>query len=140
MAGFVPACLGVLTLAIMSEGRGSAGRCLLGGDMVLDKKTAISEDKLAKQLWAIGDATRLRLLRLLPDKEDCGSGNNVSALAEKLGLSQPTVSHHLRVLRQAGIITNRKMCRDVYYWIESANTEELVEELRRALSSESLAD
>lgn len=90
---------------------------------------------LAKQLWALGDATRLRLLRLLPDKGDCGSGNNVSALAEQLGLSQPTVSHHLRVLRQAGIVTNRKMCRDVYYWIDPDNTEQLVQALREALGS-----
>lgn len=98
------------------------------------KQTHIGEDVLAKQLWALGDVTRLRLLRLLPAQEQCDSGNNVSALAEKLGLSQPTVSHHLRILRQAGIVTNRKMCRDVYYWIEPGNTGELLAALEQALS------
>lgn len=62
---------------------------------------------------------RLRILRLLPPVADCERGNNVSMLAKRLGLSQPTVSHHLRVLRQAGLVSYRKMCRDVYYWIDS---------------------
>jgi len=75
---------------------------------------------LAKQLWAVGDPVRLRILRLLPQESNCEGGNNVSALAKRLGLSQPTVSHHLRILRQAGLVTYEKMCRDVYYWIEPA--------------------
>lgn len=100
------------------------------------KRPQIDEDALARQLWALGDETRLRLLRLLPAQEQCDRGNNVSALAEKLGLSQPTVSHHLRILRQAGIVTNRKMCRDVYYWIEPVNTRELIAALQQALESQ----
>jgi ArsR family transcriptional regulator len=74
--------------------------------------------ELAKQLWAVGDPVRLRILRLLPQMADCQHESNVSSLAVKLGLSQPTVSHHLRVLRQAGLVSYRKMCRDVFYWIE----------------------
>lgn len=97
---------------------------------------ALSDDSLAKQLWAIGDATRLRLLRLLPRREECEAENNVSALAEKLGLAQPTVSHHLRILRQAGIVANRKMCRDVYYWIEPEGTETLLRALESALKAD----
>ena len=74
---------------------------------------------LAKQLWAVGDPVRLRILRLLPPAADCEHGNNVSMLAQRLGLSQPTVSHHLRVLRQAGLVSYRKMCRDVFYWTDT---------------------
>lgn len=79
----------------------------------------ISDELLAKQLWALGDVVRLRLLRLLPDSCDCecSGANNVSQLAAKLGLSQPTVSHHLRVLRQMGLVQSTRMCRDVYYWL-----------------------
>ena len=51
---------------------------------------------LAKQLWAVGDPVRLRILSLLPPAADCEHGNNVSTLARRLGSSQPTVSHHLR--------------------------------------------
>src|SRR5471030_1068429 len=48
---------------------------------------------LAKQLWAVGDPVRLRILQLLPQTAECEHGNNVSTLAKRLGLSQPTVSH-----------------------------------------------
>ncbi len=75
---------------------------------------------LAKQLWAAGDPVRLRILQLLPQTPDCERGNNVSTLAKRLGLSQPTVSHHLRVLRQAGLVSYEKMCRDVFYWVDPA--------------------
>ena len=75
---------------------------------------------LAKQLWAVGDPVRLRILQLLPRTADCERGNNVSSLAKRLGLSQPTVSHHLRVLRQAGLVSYEKMCRDVFYWVDPA--------------------
>ena len=85
--------------------------------------------ELAKQLWAVGDPMRLRLLRLLPQMADCERGNNVSALAKRLGLSQPTISHHLRVLRQAGLVTYRKMCRDVYYWVDPVASKKMLEVL-----------
>jgi ArsR family transcriptional regulator len=80
--------------------------------------TINKDANLAKQLWAVGDPVRLRILRLLPQTADCVHESNVSGLAVKLGLSQPTVSHHLRVLRQAELVTYRKMCRDVFYWID----------------------
>jgi len=84
---------------------------------------------LAKQLWAAGDPVRLKILRLLPEGPACESGNNVSSLAKRMKLSQPTVSHHLRVLRQAGLVTYRKMCRDVYYWKDGAGSDAMLEQL-----------
>ena len=38
-------------------------------------------------------------------------------------MTQPTVSHHLRVLRQAGLVDNKKMCRDVFYWVDPEQAE-----------------
>ena len=73
---------------------------------------------LADQLKALGDSTRLRILELLPPVQRCEDVYNVSELAEELEIPQPTVSHHLKVLYQAGLIKNKKMCRDVYYWID----------------------
>ena len=63
-----------------------------------------SEDaeQLASALKAIADPARLRLLSLIqaqPGHEAC-----VCHLTEPLGLSQPTVSHHLKVLREAGLV------------------------------------
>jgi ArsR family transcriptional regulator len=84
-------------------------------------------------LWALGDLARLRILRHLPHSENCEHGNNVSQLAEMLGLAQPTVSHHLRVLRQAGLVSNKKMCRDVFYWVNQAEAEAVLRSMRKAL-------
>ena len=89
---------------------------------------------LARQLWALGDLARLRLLAMLPEGPDCDAGNNVGQLAEQLGVSQPTGSHHLRVLRQAGFVDYRKMCRDVYYWRNPAAVTAVLDELGEVLS------
>lgn len=95
--------------------------------------TTPEDSELAKQLWAVGDLVRLKILRLLPTTDDCEHENNVSQLAEKLGLTQPTISHHLRILRQAGLVSNRKMCRDVYYWIDREAAQTLVKALQSVL-------
>jgi len=87
-------------------------------------------EALAKQLWALGDPVRLQILRMLPHEPTCENACNVSKIAERIGLSQPTISHHLRVLRQAGIITNKKMCRDMIYWVQLEEAEALTETLR----------
>lgn len=76
----------------------------------------VPDEVFARQLWALGDVVRLRILRLLPRTPDCEHGNNVTEIAARLGISQPTASHHLRILRQAGFVEGRRMCRDVYYW------------------------
>jgi ArsR family transcriptional regulator len=85
-----------------------------------DMAQKIQQEKLASQLWAIGDPMRLRLLALLPESPNCEHENNVSRLAEVLDISQPSVSHHLRILRQTGLVSHRKMCRDVFYWKNGA--------------------
>jgi len=97
-------------------------------------KTNLDLDTLAKQLWAIGDPVRLEILRILPTEPDCETACNVSKIAARIGLSQPATSHHLRVLRQAGIITNQKMCRDMIYWVDLEAGSEVCEGLREVLS------
>lgn len=98
--------------------------------------TNLDLDTLAKQLWALGDPVRLEILRILPAEPTCHNACNVSTIAERIGLSQPATSHHLRILRQAGIITNRKKCRDMIYWVDleaaAAVREELDEVLLRS--------
>lgn len=96
-------------------------------------KTQLDLDTLAKQLWAIGDPVRLEILRILPTEPTCENACNVSKIAARIGLSQPTTSHHLRILRQAGIITNEKKCRDVIYWIDLEASQAVSESLRSVL-------
>jgi DNA-binding transcriptional ArsR family regulator len=92
--------------------------------------------QLAVQLWAIGDEVRLRILQHLPFSKDCKHRNNVTALSEQLGIPQPTISHHLRILRQAGIVKKSKLCRDCYYWIDSKACSHVVERLRAVIAPE----
>ena len=56
------------------------------------------------------DPTRLRILWLLAHSEQCV--NNISVA---IGMSASAVSHHLRVLRQADLIVNRREGKEIYY-------------------------
>jgi ArsR family transcriptional regulator len=70
-------------------------------------------DRLAKVLKALADPARLRLLSLIqsaPEGEAC-----VCDLTAPLGLSQPTVSHHLRILTEAGLLEREKRGVWAYY-------------------------
>lgn len=70
-------------------------------------------DQLAHTLKAVADPTRLRLLSMVAahdDGEAC-----VCDLTEPVGLSQGTVSHHLKVLVDAGLLTRDQRGRWAYY-------------------------
>jgi DNA-binding transcriptional ArsR family regulator len=70
----------------------------------------------AARFRALGDETRLRLLEQLAAGE-----RSVAELMELMGLGQSLVSHHLRALREAGLVHDRREGRWVYYSIaESA--------------------
>jgi len=63
-------------------------------------------------LYLLADRTRLRILKLLKKGE-----KNVSKIVESLKLSQPTVSHHLRKLEEAGLVLKRQYKRWVFYQV-----------------------
>ncbi len=88
-----------------------------------------AQNRLACRLKAIADPLRLAILqRLPPNADDCDQLYNVSELAEEIGVAQSTISHHLRHLRQAGLVDCRKMCRDVYYWVNHDAVSDLLDE------------
>ncbi len=69
-------------------------------------------EDLARLLKAVADPTRLQLISLIkasPEGEAC-----VCDLTEPLGLRQPTVSHHLRVLMEAGVVVRER--RGTWMW------------------------
>lgn len=76
-------------------------------------------DDLLRKLKAVADPVRLQMLELLrdPSPECCSVPGAVCACDFELplGLSQPTVSHHLKVLVEAGLIGATKRGRWVYY-------------------------
>lgn len=74
--------------------------------LVREPLTADEAEQLAGTMKALADPTRLRLLSIVaasPDSEAC-----VCDLIEPVGLSQPTVSHHLKILTNAGFLTRSK--------------------------------
>jgi ArsR family transcriptional regulator len=81
--------------------------------------------RLAGVLKAVADPARLRLLSMIashPDGEIC-----VCDLTEPLGLSQPTVSHHLKVMTTAGLVEREKRGVWAYYRIAPGALQALAE-------------
>jgi ArsR family transcriptional regulator, arsenate/arsenite/antimonite-responsive transcriptional repressor len=78
-------------------------------------------EELATMFKALADPARLRLLSFIaaqPGGEAC-----VCHLTEPVGLSQPTVSHHLKVLNDAGLLEREKRRTWVYYRIAAKRME-----------------
>lgn len=88
-----------------------AGECCptLAGDAL----TSAEAESIARIFKALGDPTRVRLLSLIAasrDGEAC-----ICDLTEPVGLSQPTVSHHMKVLVDAGLATREQRGRWAYF-------------------------
>ena len=91
----------------------------------------LMEDKVAslqRALRAINDINRLKIICLLFGGEKC-----VCHIEEYLGVSQPLVSHHLRVLLQAGLVKVRKSGTWSYYSLEKEAIESLNEDFKAVL-------
>lgn len=74
---------------------------------------AANAESLARSVKALADPARIRIVSMIAahdDGEAC-----VCDLTEPLGLSQPTVSHHLRILTDAGFLTRSKRGTWAYY-------------------------
>jgi ArsR family transcriptional regulator len=84
---------------------------------------AENADKLARSLKAIADPARLRLISMIA--AHVGGEACACDLTEPLGLSQPTVSHHLRVLVDAGILHREKRATWAYYSIIPGSLDSL---------------
>ncbi|OAR22788.1 transcriptional regulator [Streptomyces sp. ERV7] len=72
--------------------------------------------ELAKVFKALGDPVRLRLMSMIASRGD-GGEVCVCELTPAFDLSQPTISHHLKLLRQAGLIDCERRGTWVYYWV-----------------------
>jgi ArsR family transcriptional regulator len=83
--------------------------------------------ELAKAFAALADPVRLRLFSMIASAGTCCSCD----LVEPIGKSQPTVSHHTKVLADAGLITGERLGR----WVNWSAVPERLEQLRAALSA-----
>lgn len=78
---------------------------------------------LAKAYAALGDPVRLQLMSLLMTAE--GGAVCACDLVEPVGKSQPTVSHHLKVLREAGLVSATRRGQNIWYAVVPAQVAAL---------------
>ena len=69
---------------------------------------------MSKVFSALGDEHRQRILLLF----EPGDRLNVGQIADESTLTRSTVSHHLKVLREAGVLKSEKVGKEVWYWID----------------------
>lgn len=81
---------------------------------------------MADIFGVIADATRRDILRLLLDRSVQGEdGTSVSHIVHELGVSQPTVSKHLKVLREAELVSVREEGQHRYYSLSRAPLDDV---------------
>ena len=69
--------------------------------------------EIVKMLKALADPNRLTILEMIGDDELCSF-----ELLEKMDISQPTLSHHLHILSESGLIVRRKDAQWIHYSID----------------------
>lgn len=78
-------------------------------------------ERLAETFGALADPTRARIVHLLLGEELC-----TAELAATVGVSEPAVSQHLRLLRRLGLVASRRQGRYVYYRLDDDHVAQLV--------------
>ena len=86
----------------------------------------LSEKKTAEMFKALCDENRIRILKLLQNGEKCAC-----VLLDDLHIAQPTLSHHMKILCDSGIVVSRKEGKWMHYSISPEGSENAVSMLRK---------
>jgi len=86
--------------------------------------------QLAAMIKALSDETRLRVMKLLEERELC-----VCELMQVLDMSQPRISRHLSVLRNAGLVDDRREGKWVYYSLRDVTATDEGKYLLKTMAS-----
>lgn len=99
-----------------------------------DYSRAIPEtwQQIAKVFNALGDEHRQRLLLTFEPGERLTAGQ----LAEVSTLSRPTVSHHLKILREAGVLQHERQGKTIYFWIDKTYLNDSLQAVLNYLQDE----
>lgn len=93
-------------------------------------------DKLSLALRAVADPTRRKILRLLrpstPRKTATPEGWTASDIEQRIKLAQPTISHHMKILKNAGMVEAQKEGT----WVRYRRIEVAIRGLRKGLLEE----
>ncbi len=95
------------------------------GEILKIVKNELPDDELLFDLSDLfkifGDATRLKILYALFEHEMC-----VCAIAELLGMTQPAISHQLKVLKEAKLVGNRRSGKTIYYFLSDDHVRSII--------------
>ena len=97
--------------------------------------TGVANEKAIDSLKALAEPIRLEIIEALSNGEKC-----VCDLIQETGLAQSKISFHLKVLKEAGIITDRQSGRWVYYQLDTRTLKSLqnwIKRLRKGCLDES---
>ncbi|MBH5319042.1 winged helix-turn-helix transcriptional regulator [Paenibacillus sp. GSMTC-2017] len=89
-------------------------------------------ENLSPYFQGLGDPVRQQIISLLIDKESM----NVTQISDHIPMSRPTVSHHLKILRQAGLLTVQKKGTEMYYSLEFNEAISLMKQLVHLVEEE----
>ncbi len=105
------------------------GMGIMGNFNCNNKEQVLEKFKLSTPIFqALGDANRQQIIMLLLTHESL----NVNQLTERIELSRPAVSHHLKILRQAGLITFNRNGNEKYY---SLSSNEFLKQIKELIQS-----
>jgi ArsR family transcriptional regulator len=103
--------------------------------MVMNTKNG--KDHLTEQLRAVADPTRRRILRILEQKKQCSIGEATGLCARdieaKIRLSQPTVSHHMKILENAGLVVRQRKGQWMWYRRDERAVKQMTQRFREEL-------
>lgn len=94
---------------------------------------AAAAERLAHVFKALGDPTRLRLLSLIA--ATAGGEACICDLTEPVALSQPTVSHHMRQLVEAGLVTRQQRGKWAFYRVVDDTLRSVAEAIAQATTA-----
>lgn len=98
---------------------------------------ANQDHALDRALQAIADPTRRRILRALKERGACSIGKDVGLCAsdveERIHLTQPTISHHMAILKKAGLVDAKKLGQWRWYRRNEPALRALTKDLRKNL-------
>ncbi|BEH90994.1 MAG: winged helix-turn-helix transcriptional regulator [Turicibacter sp.] len=89
----------------------------------------MKEEEAAQCFKALSDTNRLKIIGLLVQRERCAC-----ELLEFFQISQPTLSHHMKILVSCGLVQSRKVGTWNYYRMNEAGKKELLRQLSQLLS------
>lgn len=84
----------------------------------------MDNDAILKFFKAISNSERLDMIKLLKKKELCGQ-----EIQAKFFMEQSTISHHLNLLKKAGILKDRRAGRNIYYSVDIDGVQDILKSI-----------